>query len=136
MTSEKWYLGLDVGEKRIGVAIGDNITKIASPITVIANDSETIANIQKLISQYKVEKIIVGLPRNSSGIETAQSQFVRDFTKQLEFLDIPIIFQDESLTSVEAEKRLNLYGKKYRKGDIDNESAVIILTDFLESNNV
>jgi len=132
MTSENWYLGLDVGEKRIGVAVGDNIVKIALPIAVIPNDDEVIINIEKLLDKYNVEKIIVGLPRNSQGEETAQSQFVRDFIEKLEPLDIPIILQDESLTSVKAEERLKARKKDYSREDIDAESAVIILSDFLE----
>ena len=134
MTSEKWFLGLDVGEKRIGVAIGDSAVKIASPIAVIKNDDEVIINIEKLLDKYLIDKIIVGLPRNSKGEETAQSQYVRDFSEKLKPLSIPIIFQDESLTSVQAIERLS--GSKTKKSDIDAEAAVIILTDFLESQNV
>ena len=134
MTSEKWFLGLDVGEKRIGVAVGDSAVKIASPIAVIENDDEVIINIEKLLDKYLIDKIIVGLPRNSQGEETAQSQYVRDFSEKLKPLSIPIVFQDESLTSVQAIERLSK--NKSTKSDIDAESAVIILTDFLESQNV
>ena len=134
MVNEKWCLGLDVGLKRIGVAIGDNLTKIAVPLTTIVNDEQSIDNIAKLCQEHRIVKIIVGLPRDNRGTETAQSQFARDFAQKLEVLEIPIFFQDESLTSVLAEERLGELSRDKEK--IDAEAAVIILMDFLESQSV
>ena len=131
--NEKWYLSLDVGGRRIGVAVGDNLTKIASPVAVVINDDKAIINIKKLTEKYRIEKIIIGLPRDNRGEETAQSKYVRKFAKKLKSLKIPLIFQDESLTSVEAEARISARGDKT---SIDAEAATIILTDFLEAGSV
>jgi len=139
MTNEKWYLGLDVGSKHIGVAVGDNLTKIPvalGTILMLLDDKAAIGQIAELVKKYNVEKIVVGLPRNSSGEETKQSDFSRDFASKLEVLKIPIVFQDESLTSVEAENRLLEQNLDFNKLDIDAESARIILSDFLESQDV
>jgi putative Holliday junction resolvase len=131
-------VGLDVGEKRIGVAYGDSEVKIASPIGVISNDEKLVLEIERLVSAKNVDKIVIGLPRNSSGLETKQTDFVRDFSEKLLPLGLPIVFQDESLTSVEAENMLYKLqrSKNYNntaKGEIDARAAAIILQDFLES---
>ncbi|MDR1197337.1 MAG: Holliday junction resolvase RuvX [Candidatus Nomurabacteria bacterium] len=131
-------LGLDVGEKRIGVALGDSEVKIAAPLGVILNGEDVILEIEKLVGQKNVDKIVVGLPRNAGGVETQQSAYVRDFSERLLPLNLPIIFQDESLTSVEAENTLYKLqrSKNYNniaKGEIDARAAALILQDFLEA---
>ncbi len=127
-------LGLDVGTKRIGVAKADSNVKIAIPHTTVNVDGSEFEQIAHIAEIYNAKHIAVGLPRNSSGEETAQSTYAREFAIKLKqrLPDTKIFFQDESLTSVEAEKRLNASHKKYQKGDIDAEAATIILQDFLE----
>lgn len=127
-------IGLDVGTKRIGVSKADSSTKIAVPDGFINVNGQEFAEIARLARMYNTSTFIVGLPRNNSGEETKQSAYVRNFARQLA-MSIPnarIYFEDESLTSVEAEKRLKSRKKKYEKGEIDSESAAIILQDFLE----
>ena len=133
MTAVIKVLALDVGEKRIGVAWGDSSVKIATPYGVIAMGETAVAEIEKLISQLGVSRLVIGLPRNSRGEETKQSQYVRNFAKKLAVFDCPIAFQDESLTSVEAENILDKKGGKFAKSDIDSHAAAVILSDYLES---
>ena len=127
-------IGLDVGTKRIGVAKADSTTKIAVPDGFVNVNGQEFAEIARLARLYSTSTFIVGLPRNNSGEETKQSLYVRNFARQLA-MSIPntrIYFEDESLTSVEAETRLKARKKHFEKGEIDAEAATIILQDFLE----
>ena len=126
-------LALDVGEKRIGVAFGDSQTKIAIPEVTLKNDELFINNLGKLITKKSPMLIVVGLPRNSKGQETKQSKYAREFAKSLNVFNLPIEFQDESLTSVEAKELLNLQNDvKYEKEQIDAKAAALFLSDYLE----
>ncbi|MBQ3293214.1 endolytic transglycosylase MltG [Candidatus Saccharibacteria bacterium] len=130
-------IGLDVGTKRIGVARADSSTRIAIPSGFVAVDGSEWQKIAKLAKLYGTNWFVLGLPRSNEGNETKQSMYVRQFAKKLlhEIPGAKIRFQDESLTSVEAENRLKARKKNYEKGDIDSEAATIILQDFLESFN-
>ena len=128
-------MALDVGTKRIGVAKADSNVRIAVPYSAIPVDGSEFQKIASLARAWSIDGFVIGLPRNSQGAETAQSQYSRDFARQLK-ATIPnakICFQDESLTSVEAEKRLGKRKRGYAKGEVDSEAATIILQDFLES---
>ena len=125
-------LCLDVGEKRIGVAVGDNLVRIAVPFETIMVDGSEIEAIAELVVNEKADLLIIGYPRNQSGEATAQSKFVEDFAAKLSDIAPKIVFQDESLTSVIAEQRLISYKKPYSKGDIDAAAAAIILQDYIE----
>ncbi len=129
-------IGLDVGEKRIGVSRADSDTRIAVPVGFIEVDGsgsewQEIARIARL---NNTNLFILGMPRSNEGNETAQSLYVRNFAKTLteKLPGARVKFQDESLTSVIAEERLKSREKNYVKGDIDAEAATIILQDFLE----
>lgn len=127
-------IGLDVGTKRIGVAKADSSTKIAVPDGFVNVNGQEFAEIARIARMYNTSTFVVGLPRNNSGEETKQSAYARNFARQLA-MSIPntrIYFQDESLTSVEAERRLKERKKNFQKGEIDAEAASIILQDFLE----
>jgi putative Holliday junction resolvase len=128
-------LCLDVGEKRIGVAVGDNLVRIAVPFDTIAVNGDEISEITRLISQENVDILVVGYPRNQAGEATAQSKYVEDFAIRLDGIAPKIVFQDESLTSVIAEQRLASYKHPYTKGDIDAQAAAIILQDYIEANH-
>jgi len=128
-------ISLDVGEKRIGVARADSNTRIAVPVGFINVDGSEWQEIARLARLNSTNLFVLGLPRSNEGNETAQSRYVRNFAQTLadKIPGAKIKFQDESLTSVEAENRLKARKKKYEKGDIDAEAAAIILQDFLES---
>jgi putative Holliday junction resolvase len=132
MSQNKSYLALDVGEKRIGVAVGDNGVRIAVPFDTIEVDGSEIERIARLAIDQNTDTIVVGYPRNQSGEPTAQTTYVETFAKQLGDLAPNLVFQDESLTSVLAEQRLKAQGGIYTKGDIDAQAASIILQDYLE----
>lgn len=128
------YLGLDIGTKRIGVAVADDIVKIAVPLETLEMDEDTIrASIARLVTQHDIKTIVLGYPRNQSGEATKQTEYVEKIASLLNDLDATIMFQDESLSSVIAEDRLASRTKQYSKADIDAEAAAIILQDYLEA---
>lgn len=131
MTDSEEIIALDVGGKRIGVARASTIAKIPEPLPAVNVDGTELEQIKKLTEEYQVTKLIVGLPRNQSGEETEQSQIVRDFASKLKGYEI--VWQDESLTSVNAEVFLQQSGKNYTKADIDSFAAAQILNDYLET---
>lgn len=124
---------LDIGEKRIGVAVADDSVSIAMPYETIEVDGNELESIAKIIDQQNAKTIVVGYPRNQSGEPTAQTKYVEEFAARLENLDVKVVFQDESLTSVLAEDRLKAHNRPYTKADIDAQAATIILQDYLES---
>jgi putative Holliday junction resolvase len=132
MAPSKTFLCLDVGEKRIGVARGDSGVRIAVPVETVEVDGREVERITRLAQLEGATAIIVGYPRNQSGEPTAQTAYVEAFVQQLSGLAAPIIYQDESLTSVLAEQRLMSHKRPYTKGDIDKQAAAIILQDYLE----
>lgn len=132
MNHKRTFLSLDVGEKRIGVALGDDAVRIAVPYDTINVDGTEVAQIARMITGNNVSTIVVGYPRNQSGEPTAQTAYVEEFAKKLIDIAEKIEFQDESVTSVLAEQQLKSLGKPYSKGDIDARAAAIILQDYLE----
>lgn len=132
--SSRTLIGLDVGEKRIGVAVADTGVRIAVPFMTIEVDGNEIAAIHELVIRERADTIVVGYPRNQQGEATAQTKYVEQFTERLNEGDAKIVFQDESLTSVIAEQRLAAQKKPYTKGDIDAQAAAIILQDYVEAN--
>ena len=128
-------IGLDVGERRIGVAKVDSATRIAVPVGFILVDGSEWKEIAKIAELNNTKYFVLGLPRSNEGNETKQTLYVRAFSRTLAKMipDAKIRFQDESLTSVEAEFRLKSRKKEYEKGEIDAEAAAIILQDFIEN---
>lgn len=128
-------LALDIGTVRIGVARANTTVRIPEPLQTILNDENTQANLKKIIDEYSIDVIIVGLPRNMDGLETKQTEYVRTYTEDyIKQLGLPIIFQDETLSSVAAENYLSTdTNKHHSKSDIDAHAAVIIIGDYLES---
>lgn len=127
-------MGLDVGTKRIGVSLSDPMHIIAQPNCVIQRTSDDIA-IQKIVeicNNNQVEKIVIGLPKNMNGTIGPQAQNCIDFADRLK--DFDIIFEDERLTSHQAETILKDLNKKYTKdkGQVDIKSACIILQQYLD----
>ena len=127
-------IGLDVGTVRIGVARADTATKIAIPDGYINVNGQEVSEIQRRLRFYNSSVLVIGMPRSNDGIQTAQSEYVKKFAMQVAAIipGIKIYFQDESLTSVEAEKRLRSRKPNFQKGEIDAEAASIILQDFIE----
>lgn len=130
--SSRQVLALDVGEKRIGVALADTSIGISVAFDTFEVDGTEIEQIARVTMEEKVDTIVVGYPRNQSGEATQQTAYVETFTERLHDLDVQLVFQDESLTSVRAEEILKRQGKPYAKGDIDSLAASLILQDYLE----
>ncbi len=126
-------LGLDIGERRIGVALADSTLRIATPLTTLIVDGTELVRLQTLLLEHGITDLVVGLPRNMAGQETAQSKRIKEFASyRLQAFGLPIIFQDESATSVMAEERLKDRKKPFHKATIDAEAATIILQDYIE----
>jgi putative Holliday junction resolvase len=125
---------LDIGEKRIGLAVGDNDVRIAVPFDTIDVDGGEVEAIAEILLKEKADVLVIGYPRNQSGEPTAQSKFVEEFAAKLSDIGPDIVFQDESLTSVIAEQQLAAYNRPYKKADVDAQAAAIILQDYLEAN--
>lgn len=126
---------LDVGERRIGVAIASYIARIAAPHdTIDRSTTDAHEYIKQLIESESVDTLVVGLPRGLDGQETDQTRLIREFARELsDQINIPIVLQDEAVTSAQAEDRLKRRGKPYSKGEIDAEAAAIILEDYLKT---
>lgn len=124
---------LDVGEKRIGVAVADTSVRIAVAFDTIEVDGNELRKIAEIVVREGAKTIVVGYPRNQQGETTAQTSYVERFATQLKTIAEEVVFQDESLTSVMAENRLDNMKKPYTKGDIDAQAAAIILEDYMET---
>jgi putative holliday junction resolvase len=126
-------LALDVGEKRIGIALASRAARIASPLATLPNDSTFKKRFAVLVEENSVDTIVVGLPRGIDGQDTNQTAYAQEFAKGLQLApDLRVQFQDEALTSVKAEEELQARGVRYTKEDVDALSATYILEDFLQ----
>lgn len=132
MANKSSYLALDVGEKRIGVAVATGAVKIAIPLTTLDVDGSEIRELARIVADESVDVIVVGYPRNQSGEATAQTAYSEAFAEQIKEFAPKLVFQDESLTSVTAESQLKADGRPYTKADIDARAAALILQDYLE----
>lgn len=127
-------LCLDVGERRIGLAVGDQSLRMAWPHATLTVDGTEQQALTAIIQDQAITGLVVGRPRNQKGEATPQTAKVEQFVqKALKPLGLPMHWQDESVTSVAAEQRLQAQNKPYTKADIDAEAAAIILQDFLEA---
>lgn len=127
-------LALDVGEKRVGVAMTNTFTRLPSPLATLLRDDNFWKKLENVIDENDVNIIIVGLPRNLRGDETKQTIQTRTFIKEIKSkFKVNVIEQDEALTSVNAEKELKARGKPFAKEDIDSLAATYILEDYLNS---
>ena len=130
----KRILGLDIGTKRIGVAITDPLCIFSRELKLVLrkNDKQAQEEIRELALENEVETIVAGLPYNVDGTIGFQAQNCIDFLKPLE-KDFKIVYCDERYTSEEAEELLRKEGKKYTKdkGLVDLKSACLILEDYL-----
>jgi len=127
-------LGLDIGTKRIGVAITDELGIIAQPLETV--DSVNIQRIMDLIEEYKVGELVVGLPLNMDGSQGPKAKEVIALVDSIKKkLSIPVKMWDERLTTVEVERHLigADVSRKKRKKSIDKLAAQLILRSYLDS---
>lgn len=138
MNVGKRAMGLDVGERRIGVAIADELGMIASPHSVVERRTGDLRQLQDLARANRVDRIVIGLPVGMSGREGPQAATVREFATRLEEdLDpgIEIAFWDERLTTAVAERALRERPARDRrqKGTVDAIAASVILQGYLDA---
>ncbi len=131
-------MGLDIGTKRIGVALSDPLLIIAQPFETIARipEKNALDKIADVVKLYNVNKIVVGLPLMMNGDFGPQAQDCSDFAKKVEQkTNINVIFIDERLSSYQAEEILKSQGVKYTKdkGKVDMAAAAVILQEYLDT---
>jgi putative Holliday junction resolvase len=134
----KRFVGLDVGERRIGVAVSDPLGMTAQPHEVVERRGarvDILALMEKLRG-FEVAGFVAGLPLEMSGNEGSQVERVRTFCERLEkTTGIPVAYQDERLTSVQSERLLESAGvrRERRRGLLDKMAAALILQAWLDS---
>ena len=137
-------VGLDVGERRIGVAVSDISGTLARPVGVLQSTKLDAAALRRAVDEVRrlaaeedgVATIVVGLPRRLDGTPTELTPRVEQFARDLgTHTRLPVVLQDERLTSVEAESRLALRDKDWRrrKQKLDAAAAAVILQDYLDT---
>ena len=131
-------MGIDYGDKRIGIALTDALCIISSPFEVYKNVGmeDALKHIDKLIKDYDVDEVAMGLPINMDGTEGERAMLHRAFGEELAKLSgVKVFYIDERLTSAEAEEILISSGvrREKRKELIDKISAQIILQTYINS---
>ena len=128
-------LAIDMGSKRVGVAVSDELGITVRPVTTIERRSwkKLLRSIIEQIDALKARALVVGLPLNIDGSEGPAAAEARQVAAKLELsLKIPVYLQDERLTSEEAKSRLQDIQKREQAGAIDSAAAAIILQDFID----
>lgn len=137
-------IALDVGDKTIGVAVSDALGITAQGVTTIERVGirKDAGKVIDLIKEYECDTVVVGLPKRLDGTDSPQTEKVYEFKKMLEnkmrsvaMGDIPIVYQDERLTTVQAEKVLIEadVSRKKRKQVIDKQAAILIMQGYLST---
>lgn len=143
MTSHRsgTLLGLDIGERRIGVAVVRLDVRIPRPLTTVEGSGQpaqpdfeaaAVRQIATLAEEHDAQAIVAGWPRGLAGQHTAQTAYVEAFVAALrQAIGRPVHLQDEALTSQKAEAELAARRKPYTRGDIDALAATFILEDYV-----
>lgn len=133
------YIGLDLGTKTLGVAVSDKTETIASAITTLRfsenNPEEVLDDLTKIIDEYMVGAIVIGLPKNMNNSLGFAAERTKEFVKVLNnTYDIPVYEQDERLSSVTANNVLLQadISRKKRKSKVDTVAATVILQNYLD----
>ena len=137
--NDKKILSVDLGKKKVGLAISNTKHTITTPIKNIQRNKLFHENIKKIILEYNVGAILVGLPLNSDKSLNKISQFIVDISKNMDLylienkINLPIYFWDENFSSFEAE---TLVRDIYKGKKIDKFAAKIFLDDFIRENTL
>ena len=134
------YMGLDVGSKTVGVAVSDPFGWTAQGVEIIPIDEELeefgLDRLGELIAEYKVEALVLGLPKNMNNSIGPRAEASQKYGQLvIDRFDLPVFYQDERLTTVQAERILiaNDVSRKKRKKVIDKLAAVLILQNYLDA---
>ena len=132
-------LGIDFGSKRVGLALSDRLNLIASPYKTLnyISEKELISQLKSIVYENNIEIFVLGLPINMKGEDTIQTKKVRNFKKLLSGLGLPVIYEDERLSSISAKNSLVLQNIKtgHNKEAIDRTAAAIILQQYLDKSS-
>jgi putative Holliday junction resolvase len=137
-TDARRLLALDVGDRRIGVAVSDPTGLLATPVEVYTRrgQREDVVHLRDLAADYEAEGMVVGLPVNMNGTEGPQAAKAREFAEALAGSDYQVLLWDERLSTVEAERRMAEAGRRKRRGvpmRSDAEAAAVILETYLDA---
>ena len=135
---QRTLLGFDFGTKRIGIAIAQEVTGTANPLTTVTaiKHKPDWDSISKIIKEWQPDLFVVGLPLHMDGTEQPMTQAARRFSNQLNGrYQIPVALMDERLSSNEAESILNERASSHSKAQIDMISAQLILQSWMSSEN-
>jgi len=130
------YLGIDYGEKRVGIALSDPLGLTAQPRAFLANNKSLIAEIGDLLDEFEVTTIILGLPKDREGNDSAKALEVRAFAEKLKSAHpVDIVFKDERYSTKAVERHLIAadVSRGKRKKVIDSAAAAFILQGFLDA---
>lgn len=131
-------LGLDHGDRRFGIALSDAGKIIATPRLVVEGEDALWETLGSLVKEEDIEAVVLGLPLNMDGTEGPRARKVMEFSRVLETkTGLPVLFQDERLSSFEAESALSeagIHGRR-RKDRVDMVAAQIILQGYLNQIN-
>lgn len=130
-------MALDVGSRTIGIACSDALLMTAQGIETIRRTSleNDFNRLRELISEYEVHELVVGMPKNMNGTKGERAEKTEEFVEKMKaVIDLPVIFWDERLSTVMAERQLIAadVSRKKRKGVIDKMAAVVILQGYLD----
>ncbi len=134
-------MALDVGKKRIGLAVSDELGITAQGIETLERTRirEDLANLKQIAVHWNVRLLLIGNPLHMSGSESRQSEYTREFAERLrQHLELPVIFWDERLSSAEAERMLRETGAslEQRKKAVDRLAAVLLLESYLGNQQI
>lgn len=127
---------MDVGKKRIGLAVSDELGMTAQGIQTLQRTRirEDLQRLAEIVSHWNVQTLLIGRPLHMSGAESRQSDYTEEFAGRLQrHLQLPVVFWDERLTSAEAERMLREGGAtiEQSKSAVDRLSAVLLLQSYL-----
>jgi putative Holliday junction resolvase len=137
-TSMGRVLGLDLGDARVGVAISDPDRRLAVPLgTVRTGAPDDLKAIAKLVREHDVTLVVLGLPLTMAGERGTRARHAEGFADALRsVLEVPVVLQDERLSTVEAERALREAGAtgRERRRRVDRSAATVILQSYLDAN--
>jgi putative holliday junction resolvase len=130
-------LGIDYGDSRIGLSISDELASFAHPYRTLPRDGRVFLEIRQIVERERVTGIVIGLPKNMDGTLGQSAARAKAFGSELALItpSIEILFWDERLTTVEAQRALHAAGKNARQSKkmIDQVAAQILLQSYLDS---
>lgn len=129
-------MALDLGERRVGVAISDSLAITAQPFAVIERGGNMLTELRDIIDEFEIDRIVVGLPLKMGGAEgDAASAARREADLMRDSLNLPVVLWDERMTTLTAERALIDQGlrRKKRREVIDKIAAAVILQSYLDS---